>query len=88
MHAVDADRYDRTIAVCTAGDRDINEAMVEDGWAVALSKHTPAYLPAERRAQAARRGIWQGWFEDPALWRERNRGTRADGSGMPAIPPD
>jgi endonuclease YncB( thermonuclease family) len=70
---IDTDRYNRTIAVCTAGGRELNLAMVEDGWAVAYTKHSLGYVAAEQDARDARRGIWQGWFEQPSAWRERNR---------------
>ena len=70
---IDTDRYNRTIAVCTAGARELNHAMVADGWAVAYTKHSLGYIAAEQEARDAKRGIWQGWFEQPAAWRERNR---------------
>ena len=85
---LDTDRYDRAVAVCSANGRELNKTMVEDGWAVAYSQHSLAYLTAEHGAREAKRGIWQGRFEEPALWRERHRASLA-GTAIPAdLPPD
>jgi endonuclease YncB( thermonuclease family) len=64
------DRYGRSLAVCSAGAvPDLGEALVRDGYAVNYSRYTDVYLAAEREARAARRGIWQGRFENPEHWR-------------------
>ncbi len=67
-----SDAHGRLLAVCRAGDREINRWMVENGWAVSFD----AYPAAERAARAAGRGLWAGEFERPADWRERNRAGR------------
>jgi len=59
------DRYGRLLAVCTAGGRDLNAAMVSAGWAVAYG----AYDVEEFRARAAGAGAWAGAFEPPSEWR-------------------
>lgn len=59
------DRYRRLLAVCTAGDLDINAAMVDAGWAVAYG----GYQAEETRAAATKTGAWQGSFDRPAEWR-------------------
>jgi len=64
------DRYGRLLAVCTAGGRDLNAAMVSAGWAVAYG----AYDLEERRARAAGAGAWAGTFERPADWRGTHGG--------------
>ena len=67
------DRYGRTVARCsTLTTADVGEAMVHQGWAVALTftKKTE-YADAERRASGAGRGIWQGEFMRPSDWRNR-----------------
>lgn len=61
------DRYGRLLAVCEAGGRDLNAAMVESGWALAWG----AYEGEERQARSARRGAWDGTFDTPADWRAR-----------------
>ena len=65
------DRYDRLLAICWVGDVKINQVMVRDGWAVAFGDQ---FLREERAAKAAQRGLWQGTFERPAVWRAKNRG--------------
>ncbi len=69
------DRYGRALAVCSAGAvPDLGEALVRDGYALNYSRYTSAYVSAERAARAARRGIWQGNFENPERWRHRQPG--------------
>lgn len=88
---VQTDRYGRTVARCEAGGRELNRAMVEDGWAVAYLTHSPDYAMAEAAARRAKRGIWRGRFETPQSWRDRSRkrGGHADTSGSgDALPPD
>lgn len=70
---VDHDRYDRDVALCTAGGRDLSEAMVRTGQAIELAHYSRGrYLAAEREARAAKRGLWAGSFELPAEWRRRH----------------
>lgn len=59
------DRYDRLIATCHVGGRNLNRAMVEAGWAVAFQQFTDLYLPQELDAAKAARGLWQGPFQRP-----------------------
>jgi len=63
------DQFDRVLAVCSAGDVELNAAMVEAGNAVAYREGTLAYVPAEGRAKAAKRGLWAGSFEMPRDFR-------------------
>ena len=70
---IDLDRYDRDIAICTAGDTELNLAMVENGWAVAYLSHSFTYARAEKQARKARKGIWRGKFVEPEDWRAENR---------------
>ena len=70
----DRDRYGRIVAVCTAAGRDLNAWMVAEGWAVAYRRYSRAYVATERRARAAKRGVWQGEFVPP---RRSGRKARA-----------
>ncbi len=70
---IDIDRYDREISTCTAGETDLNQAMVESGWAVAYLRYSSSYAGAERQARKTRRGIWRGKFTQPENWRRQNR---------------
>ena len=70
---IDVDRYDRDVAVCKAGETELNLAMVKNGWAVAYLNHSFTYAKAERLARKARLGIWRGEFVEPEDWRAENR---------------
>ncbi|MBM3530547.1 MAG: thermonuclease family protein [Alphaproteobacteria bacterium] len=62
--------HDRSVAVCTAGERDLSEAMVRNGHALELRRFSNGrYAEAEREARAAKRGLWQGDFTLPSEWR-------------------
>ncbi len=66
----DRDRYGRLLAVCRAGETEVNAALVNAGWAVAYG----AYEEMEARAKAERVGLWAGEFDSPRAWRERHGG--------------
>jgi len=68
---MDVDRYQRSVSICHAGDTELNQQMVADGWAVAY--RLPVYVRAERSAKKARKGIWQGDFDEPENWRSLHR---------------
>ena len=65
------DRYNRLLAVCTAGNVELNRTQVEQGWAVAFGD----YDDAEARAREQRRGLWAGSFERPREWRIEHGAT-------------
>lgn len=64
------DRFDRDVAICAVGGRDLGETMVRAGHAIELPQHSGGrYTEAERSARDAKRGLWAGTFEYPAAWR-------------------
>jgi endonuclease YncB( thermonuclease family) len=63
------DIHNRLLAVCRAGGIELNQMMVEHGWALALRSETDAYVLAETRAKSARIGIWTSTFVSPAEFR-------------------
>lgn len=63
------DRYDRLLAVCFAQGRDINAAMVEQGHALAYRRYSRDYVNEERKAEAAKAGVWAGDFQAPWEYR-------------------
>jgi len=65
----DVDRYRRDVAVCWAGDTNINERMVRDGWAIAYRQFSKEFVDAEGDAREAKRGLWAGAFVAPAEFR-------------------
>lgn len=70
----DTDKYGRLIAVCSADGRDVNAAMVRQGWAVAYTAYSEDYVAEERAARQAKRGIWRNgtpqmpWDYRAARW--------------------
>lgn len=69
----DTDRYGRSVVTCRAGGENVNAEMVRRGWAIAYRRHGTAYADEEKEARAARRGLWQGPFEMPERWRDKQR---------------
>jgi endonuclease YncB( thermonuclease family) len=72
----DIDRYRRVVAVCRAGNQDINAALASAGWALAYREYSQDYSDEEQTARAAGRGVWDGTFEYP--WDYRNSNRAAD----------
>ena len=71
-HGADRDRYGRLVATCVDGqERDVAESLVRAGIARAWARYGRAYVPAERAARAAGRGLW-------AATRARDTETRQD----------
>ena len=52
----DLDRYARIVSTCFAGDVNVNEALVEGGWALAYLRYSDDYIDEEDRARAAGHG--------------------------------
>lgn len=68
--ALHHDVYHRRVATCTADGRDLSDAMVRSGWALDYSLYSNGkYLAAETEARNARRGLWEGEFDEPRRWR-------------------
>ena len=78
---LDTDRYGRSVAECSAGSVNLNDAMVRAGWAIAYTRHGLDHAAAQAEARAARRGIWQGRFQTPEDWRSANRQGVMAGDG-------
>ena len=78
---LDTDRYGRSVAECSAGNVNLNDAMVRAGWAIAYTRPGPDHAAAEDEARAAGRGIWQGRFQRPEAWRRANRQGLVESDG-------
>lgn len=78
------DSYDRTLAACRTlpfpDGIDLGAEMVRQGLAIATSD---AYMVEEAEAQAKRRGIWEGNFIRPEIWRATH-----ERSSTALTPPD
>lgn len=67
-------RYGRYIATCYSGDTEINQAMVESGWALAAhTKNGDRYRDAEQAARELKLGIHELQFEPPWEYRKGSR---------------
>lgn len=71
--------YDRTVARCIAGDKDLALELIKSGQATVygeyIKKHDPLralYLDAQAEAKKQKVGIWGGEMVPPGQWR-RNR---------------
>lgn len=63
------DGFERTLAICRAGDIQLNAAMVETGMALAFVDYSRAYVRHQIRAEQASRGLWAGQFVPPWVFR-------------------
>jgi endonuclease YncB( thermonuclease family) len=74
------DRDRRAIATCSLGAENLNQWIVENGWALAYVKYSSAYIPVQEIARNNQRGLWQGAFIAPWDWRHRNSKTQILGA--------
>ena len=66
------DRYGRLIAICYANEINLNSTMVREGWAIAYRYYSDDYINEEESAKKNNRGIWEGAFLEPYIWRKNN----------------
>ena len=66
------DRYNRILGMCFVKGVNINEQMVENGWALAYRKYNKIFIENENNAKKNLRGIWACDFEKPWDWRKKN----------------
>jgi endonuclease YncB( thermonuclease family) len=74
------DDYARRLALCVAGADNLNQGMVDLGWALAFTRYSTAYVAAEARARSTLVGLWSGAFIAPWDWRSRNPSTTVLGA--------
>ena len=72
-HISNVDKYKRYIAVCYKGKKNINKMMVKTGWAIAYRYYSKDYIDEEFIAKKEKLGIWKGTFEEPYIYRKKNR---------------
>jgi endonuclease YncB( thermonuclease family) len=65
------DRYNRIVAICSAGTMDLSKEMVKNGMAVAYREYSKDYIPDEKYAKDHKLGIWQGSFQKPSDYRKK-----------------
>ena len=61
------DQYDRYLCTCYNDSIDLNAAMVKSGYAVVYMESP--YYKEQAEAKLAKRGLWQGRFMMPRLFR-------------------
>jgi len=74
--SVETDRYGREVSICFAGNTDLGASMVSAGWARAYLSYSLRYASEEQAARNARRGLWDGDFDNP--WAFREDGVKDD----------
>jgi hypothetical protein len=57
---------------------ELNEAIVELGWAVAYREYSQDYVEAEERAKLRKAGIWNSTFTLPSAHRLANAPRQSD----------
>ena len=67
------DKYKRYIAICFIDNLNINKIMVKTGWAIAYRYYSTDYINEENFAQKNKLGIWRGEFEEPYIFRKKNK---------------
>jgi endonuclease YncB( thermonuclease family) len=80
-----ADDFGRLLARCKAGGIDLNQRMVEAGFAVAFRRYSSDYVASEANAKLARRGVWSGTFQMPSEYRQALRGGSREQLGSPPL---
>ena len=71
---IEKDKYNRNVEDCSVDNKSINEHMVENGWAVAYTRYSDKYLPAELGAKKNKLGVWSAdCFIEPEKWRRGDR---------------
>ncbi len=74
-------KYGRMIGICFVGTKEINKAMVQEGYAWAFVKYSKRYTAEEDFARRNHRGIWTGSernrFAQPAWEYRRKRWANA-----------
>lgn len=73
------DRYGRLLAVCFAGEENLNKGLVEAGLALAYRRFSPEFVAVENAARREAKGMWAGTFVPPWQWRQGTRLALASG---------
>lgn len=85
-HGRDVDAYKRVVAVCDVDGIQINQSMVESGWATAYDRFGGDYVRAEAEAKVYRLGIWDSEFVAPEEFRAAKRGETTAPARVAAAP--
>lgn len=64
--------YRRPVAVCWAGNTELNRVIASEGLAVIDERYPSEYQKEQAAARKAKRGVWAGDFESPKDWRHQH----------------
>ncbi|MBV6340164.1 thermonuclease family protein [Candidatus Magnetobacterium casense] len=83
--------YGREVCIITYNGKDINQQMIESGYAWAYihylkGQQEQSYVDAERRAKTAKIGLWQSGNAE-APWEFRHKGKAVSSSSENAVKP-
>ena len=67
------DIYNRFVAICYVNEININQWMVESGWAIAYRYYSTDYIIEEKYARDNKLGIWKSEFMKPYAYRQQNK---------------
>ena len=70
---INVDRYKRFVGICFVNNININQYMVQNGWAVAYLYYSLDYKDDENFARNNKAGIWQGTFQEPYMFRKQQK---------------
>ena len=70
---IDTDHYKRHIGVCFIDEINLNKKIVQKGWAIAYRYYSKDFVDDEIIAKINKLGIWKGGFEEPYLFRKKNK---------------
>ena len=82
-HVLRPNRHGRSVAKCTVDGEDIQQWLVKNGWALAISRISHDYDADQKAAREAKAGMWAGAFIAPWDWRVRNKKTAILGAVKP-----
>lgn len=69
----DKDKYNRYLSVCYSDGKNVNKLMLKEGWAIPYRTKNPFYYAAQAEAKLHKKGIYQGKFIAPELYRRLNK---------------
>ena len=69
----DIDRYNRYVAICYVNEININQWMVESGWAIAYRYYSTDYIIQEKYARDNKLGVWKSEFMKPYAYRQQSK---------------
>jgi endonuclease YncB( thermonuclease family) len=66
------DGYKRPLGSCVSEGQNINQWLVQNGWALSYRQYSHQYDAVEAQARTNAAGLWAGAFVAPWAWRQRS----------------